>query len=241
MTEADLIKKIQELKQIKPRKDWVILTKSQILGQEPKMGWASILEVFPRFLFQPKPAFATLIILGALVGTFGLAQNSLPGDFMYSLKRVAEKGQAVFVSEIEKPKAQLELVNKRLEELTKIAETNRVKNIAPALEEYQASASQAAKEITKAKQPDVKEIVQQTKKLEENKQKIEALGIVVGETEELDNAVVQLAEREIKDLENRILTEKQEELLTEAKQDFETGNFASALEKILLLSYPQEK
>ena len=35
MTEKELIFKIRELRQIKPREDWVSLTKSQILGQEP--------------------------------------------------------------------------------------------------------------------------------------------------------------------------------------------------------------
>ena len=35
MTDKQLIGKLRKLRQIKPRKDWVILTKSQILGQEP--------------------------------------------------------------------------------------------------------------------------------------------------------------------------------------------------------------
>ncbi|TSC53743.1 MAG: hypothetical protein LiPW31_313 [Microgenomates group bacterium LiPW_31] len=34
MNEKELISKIQELRQIKPRKDWVVLTKTQILGEQ---------------------------------------------------------------------------------------------------------------------------------------------------------------------------------------------------------------
>jgi len=238
MQEADLVKKIQELKKIKPRKDWVVLTKSQILGKEPtyRDRVSAVLEVFPRIIFQYKPAFATLIIVGVLVGAFGFAQNSLPGNFLYSLKKITEKSQAVFVSETERSNFQLGLVNKRLEELNKIAETNQVENLAPALNEFQANISQAAKEIIKSKEINVKEIVQQTEKLKENKQKIEALGVVIGESEELDNALSQLVGREIKDLKNRTLTEDQEKLLAEAKEDFEAGNFNEALEKIWLLS-----
>jgi len=248
MTEKELIQKIQELRDIRPRQDWVVLTKKQILGSEPsyREKFSAILEVFPlsaealakagRLLFQPKLAFATLIILGVLISSFSFAQNSLPGDFFYPLKKMTEKTQAIFASQEQKPKLQLELVNKRLEELNKIAETNQVKNLTPALNELQANISQAAKEIIKTKKLDVKEIVQQTKKLEETKQKVEALGVVIGGTEELDNALAQLVEQEIKDLGTRTLTENQEKLLTEAKENFEANNFSEALEKIWLLS-----
>ena len=34
MEEKELIAKIRELRQIRPNKDWVVLAKSQILGQE---------------------------------------------------------------------------------------------------------------------------------------------------------------------------------------------------------------
>ena len=86
---------------------------------------------------------------------------------------------------------------------------------------------------------DVEKIVVGTQKLEENKQKVESLGVVVGETKELDNAISQLVKREIKDLESRTLTEKQQKLLEGAKEDYERGNYSLALEKILFLSYLQ--
>lgn len=225
MIEKELIGKIRELRQIRPRKDWVVLTKGQILG-EPKISF------FPFF----KPVLATVTALGILFGVFSLAQNSLPGDFLYSIKKITEKGQAVFVSEEEKPVFQLKLANDRLEDLTKA----QAKNLAPTLSEFQASVFQAAKEIVEAEKPNIKEIVQQTKKLEENKQKVEALGVVLGETEKLDNALAQLVEREIEELASQTLNENQEELLEEAKESFEVGDYNQALEKILILSYPQE-
>lgn len=225
-TEKQLIGKIRELRQIRPRKDWVVLTKSQILGEEPKILF------FPFF----KPVLATVTAFGILFGIFSLAQNSLPGDFLYSIKKITEKSQAVFVSEEEKPVFQLKLANDRLEELTKAP----ARNLAPTLSEFQASVFQAAKEIVEAEKPNIKEIVQQTKKLEENKQKVETLGIVVGETEALDTALAQLVESQIKDLEEGTLTEGQQELLEGAKESFEAGDYNQALEKILILSYPQE-
>jgi len=230
MREKELIAKIRELRQIKPNKDWVILTKSQILGQEPKMDLS---------LFFRRSVWASLTLFIILFLVFIIAQNSLPGDLLYPIKKITERSQAVFVSEDEMPKVQLELANKRLEELTKIAETNQVKKLAPAINEFQASISEAAKKIATAKKPDLKEITKETKKIEEGKQKVEALGIVIGETEELDNTLASIVEREIKELEGRSLTEAQEEILAQAKENFEAGNYSQAMEKILILSYPQ--
>lgn len=243
MTEADLIKKVQSLKQIKPRKDWVVLTKQELFIDEipsriSYRGRASgILEILPRlFLNNLKPALATFVFIGIImIAAFSLAQNSLPGDPLYSLKRVTEKARAALVLEAEKPKAQLQLANKRLEELTTIAETNQPQKLAPAINEVQQSFVLAAKGI-KEPQKLTKEIVQETKKLQENKEKIEALGVVIGEVEELDNAMSQLVEREIKNLEERILSEEKALLLEEAKEDFEAGDFSAALEKVWLIS-----
>jgi len=223
MTEKELIGKIRELRQIQPKKDWVILTKSQILGD---------VEVSPKpFLFF-RPAYAGLIGLIVIFGLFALVQNSLPGDFLYPIRKITEESQAFFLSEEERPAFQLKLANERLEDLTKVP----AKNLSPALNEFQTQISQAAKKIAKTKNPDVKEIIEETKKFQENREKIEALGIVVGETEELKNALAKLVEREIRDLENRTLTEEQKEILFLAKENFEAGNYSQALEKLLILS-----
>jgi len=234
MNEKELIGRIQELRQIKPRKDWVVLTKKEILGEESyRERFSDILEIFPRILFQYKPAFASLILIFVLISTFVFTQKSLPGDFLYSLKRITERGQAIFVSKEEEPKMQLELANRRLEELTKIAEENQVKKLAPAIEEYQASLSQAAKKIAQIKETkEVRKIVPEYAKLEKNIENLKVYGVEVGEAEELNNALAQFVESRIKDLENLTLTEVQQNLLEEAKKDFEIEDYSSALIKI---------
>ena len=234
MTEKELIGKIRELRQIQPRKDWVSLTKIQILGN---------VEVRPQPFYFPyfKPAFAGLISVLVLFGVFSFAQNSLPGDILYSLKKLTEKSQAVFVSKEELPKYNLEIANKRLDELTEIAQTNQVKKLASAISEFQVNMSEAAKSLAKVKGGvDVEKIVAQTKKLEENKQKIEEVLATKIETEKFDDALSQLVEREIKELESQTLTEEQKLLFEEAKSDFEAGNYSQALEKILILSYQSQ-
>lgn len=234
MVEADLIKKIQLLKDIKPSKDWVSLTKKGIF-EEKGMSFGkhfTIVDILPRINFWrvlvPAFSFCFPFILLAV------SQSALPGDTLYPVKKFTENAQTVFVSQSEKANAQLGIVNKRLEELDKIASANQVEKIAPAMAEYQASISEAVRNLTKTKNTDVKEIVQQTKKIEEAQQKAEALGVKIDETtNELNSALFSLADREIKDLENRTLSESQQKLLTEAKENFESGNYSQALEKIL--------
>jgi len=241
MTEAELIKKIQILNQIEPRKDWVDFTKKRILGVKEEKRWDVIFSVFPRLFPALKPAFAIMGIALIFVVTSGFAQNALPGDFLYSFKKLTEKSHAIFLSENEKPKAQLELTNKRLEELAKIAQTNQTQKLAPAINEFQASTVEAAKNLAKVAKSEknskiVKEVVIQTQKLEEQKKNIEALGIVVGESEELNSALKELVEREIKDTENKSLSEEQEKVLESAKSDFESEKYSEALTKIITLS-----
>jgi ribosomal protein S17E len=163
----------------------------------------------------------------------------LPGDLLYPIKKITEKSQAVFLPEEEKPKLNLELANKRLEELSEIAQKNEVKKLAPAISEFQANVSEAAKSLTKLK--NVEEIVAQTKKLEENKKKVEEVLATKIETKELDNALAQIVESQIKDLEGRTLTEEQMKILAEAKEDYEAGNYSDALTKILILSQNEVK
>lgn len=239
MNDKQLINQIQLLKQIKPRQDWVVSVKTQILQDEVQSS-VSVTQVFSRMFLQLRPAFVSLVVLVAIIGTFGFVQNSLPGDLLYPVKKVAEQGQAKFlVSEQDIVHYKLEMANKRLEELTKIAQVNQVKKLAPAIAEFQANVAEAADNLIKAKDLNIKEIVADTQKLEENKAKIEALGIVIGETQEFDNAMKQVVEGQIEILENQTLTENQEQVLVLVKQDFEAGNYSQSLEKILFLSYSE--
>jgi len=247
MNEKNLIKKIQTLKQIEPDKDWVALTRRQIIGFEDiqiRPSFADrVLEVFqvlPGFSY--KLALATLAVIVALGGTIGFSQAALPGDLLYPVRKLVDKTGYLLVSKNNQPKLGLEIANKRLDELTMIAQNNQGRNLAPAINEFRQSMVEAADKlkIVDGSPKITKEIVDQTEKLRENKEKVEAMGVVVGETKELNQVLSQLVEREIKDLENRSLTEEQIGFLAQVKQDFQDGNYEKALEGILILSYSQE-
>jgi hypothetical protein len=233
MTEKEVIEKIKVLKQIKPEKNWVFLTKEKILGKEP---------LFFPFL---KPAFATLSVakrtLSVSAGLlfililFGLSFTSLPGQPFYLIKKLAEKGETVFAPEEEKPKLELELANKKLEELSKIAQKNDTKKLAPAIDEAKESVAKASKNLVKSKKVN-KEIVQKALELESKKQEVEkVLGTKITESEN-ENPTMFVAKYLIESLENKSLNENQKEVLEKAKEFFENQDFAKVLELLLPIS-----
>lgn len=224
MTEKDLlITKIQELRQIKPSQTWVSSTKSQILGKDE-----------PKFSFSPyfKPAFAGLAAVFIIVGMFSFGQSSLPGDILYPLKKTVEKGRSFFVSSDEKPTFQLELANARLEDLIKAP----VKNLAPTISEFEANIFEASKnlvkfDVTTSTPAVIQQLAQETKKLDDNKQKVESLGVVIGDEgiQGLDNTLKKVVAILIKDLETRSLTEEKEQILKEMKAFSENEKYSEAL------------
>jgi len=225
MNNSQLINTIKELKSVKPRKEWVIMTKDKILTEKVRA------ELFPFF----KPVYAGLFCLLFVIGLFDFSQEALPGESLYYLKKVSERGEVLLASIEEKPRVRLELANRRLEELNQIAEKNQVRKLASAIGEFQANVSEVAKDLSRMKEID-QEFVDQTKKLEQNKQKVEETLATKIETEELDGALASVVEREISDLEERSLTEEEKGLLEEAKQDFEGEDYSEALMKIWELS-----
>ncbi len=234
LTDQELISKIRGLRQITPTNSWVSFNKSRILGEEPAYRGRTSVSFFPYF----KPVFATAIAVFVVFGTFGygLVKNSIPGDLLYAIRKIAHTYEAVFVPKNEQTVFQLKLANDRLEDLAKAP----AKNLAPIISEFQANISKATEDLTKTQNFNVQQIVSETKKIKENKEKIESLGVVVGDTNELDSALLQLIERELKDLEVRTLTDAQKEVFVKAVEDFKAGNYPEAYLEIWLISNQQQ-
>ncbi|MBI2042642.1 MAG: hypothetical protein HYT21_02790 [Candidatus Nealsonbacteria bacterium] len=242
MTDNELIHNLKCLKEIKPRKDWVVLTKSRILAQEQTREAEEMASVFS--VFRYKLAFAPILSVVLVIGLFGFAQGTMPGDFFFSIKKATETVQVGFSSEMEKPKVQLQLANKRLAELSQIAESNQVGKLEPAIKEFQASLVQATQNlndmdanVTSSDAIVLRELVEETLKLAENKERVErVLGAEVGDTQDLKNALSVLEKQTagylIEDLSSRTLTEEKQELLKQAMQDYDAGLYQEALYKL---------
>ena len=214
MNDKQLIAQLQELKQIKPRQDWVISLKKEIVGEQPKFSSPAfakasvggqiltIFEVLPKLLFQRKLAYAFAFCLVALIGMFGFAQNTVPGDLLFPVKRIAEMSQTVLMAQKDQPTYNSEIANKRLEELVQVVKTKKVKNIGPAVKEFQAS-----------------------------------LAVLSGDEEAKElNKLDSLVQAEIEALEKSTLTEDQQDVLVEIKEACDRASYSEALEKILTIT-----
>lgn len=232
MTEKNLIRQLKELKEIGPRKDWVLLTKRQILPEEESVRH-SVSNAFA--IFHWKLAFAPVISVFIIIGLFGFANVTVPGDFLFPVRKAAETVQVGLSTASEKSGVHLRLANKRLEELSNIVEANKVRSLAPTIKEFQDNITGAVNGLSFMDSSTIQELVAETQKMEENKQKIQSiLGVQIGgETETLEKQLIAYL---IADLEQRALLEEDQKLLTEAKEAFGSGDYTLALEKLLLLS-----
>ena len=235
ITEKELIRQLKALRDIKPSEDWVSFTRRNIIGESS-----------PKTYFYFKPAF-TLSLLGILIissFSFAVAQNSLPGDRLYSLKRVTERVRLALAPSNEKPRIQLELTTKRLNELKQIAKENKIEKLNSAIAEVNQTIPETAKTIQKIVKEkknieNVKEIVKKVDEIEKTKKEVQALGIVV-KGDELEKTSQELrkelVESELKDLEDRSLTENQKNLLEKAKEYYQKEDYSEALETIFYLT-----
>ncbi len=225
MTEKELIGNLRQLRQIKPSKDWASFNKRALLGEEAK----------PFFFPYWKPAFAGVLTIFIMFGAYGLVKNSMPGDTLYTLKKIAKTAQqAIFVSEEEKPAFQLKLANDRLEDLAKAS----AKNLAPTINEFQANISEAVENLGRmdgatTSPMAIINLIEESQKLSENTEKARALGVVISE-EETTNLDKVITEYLIDYLDGRTLTEEKENVLKEMKQLVEDGKYREALETYLL-------
>ncbi|MCX6764872.1 MAG: DUF5667 domain-containing protein [Candidatus Nealsonbacteria bacterium] len=261
-SDIQLIKKITELKAIKPRNEWVILMKKNILAGEPnaqlikkivglkaikpREEWVvltkkNVLGWEPKFglSFIFKPAFASLVVICMLGGIGVFAKSSLPGDLLYPVKRVGEKVVVSLMPEKSRSNIQLTIANDKLENIVKAVETNQPKKIIPIVKEYQANVSEAAqnlKKVAKADIKDIKEIVQTNQTLEENKKKIEEVyGVLLGDNKDLNEEI----DREMNDLvetfNNATFSQSQQAILDQLKEDLKNKNYPEVFDKIELL------
>ncbi|MCK4520273.1 hypothetical protein KAT95_00155 [Candidatus Parcubacteria bacterium] len=243
MTEKELIKKLKKLQEIKPSQDWVVLTKNQILSdnKDNKVKESFISQFISVFNVRPylKPAFATALCFCLLFTVFSFAENALPGDLLYSVKKIGEKTKLSLTSEEGRTNAQLDLTQRKLNELTIIAEENRGKNLASAVQEVEKAMKEVAETLKNTLV--TAEVREKIEAIEVQKEKVEEILAVKIDSEELDESMndyyKSLVEQEIKSLEGKTLNVEQETLLNEAEELLGQGDFQQALEKILLLSY----
>jgi len=239
MTEKELIKQLKTLKEIKPRKEWALLLKSEILNAKyaeqkiavkPATKAWSILELFPLFNYQKKLVYAFATLCFFVVGIFGFAQYTMPGDLLFPVKKITEQTQTP-----------LQVAYNRSEDLVQIIKENKTQNLDSAILEFKTSVTDAAKTITQnlVKNNDkesIKVVMAEVKKIQDNQEQMKTLGVNIGDTKELDDVLALIVQEQIDSLNESTLTEKQEEALKGITELYEQEKYSDALEQILLIS-----
>ena len=221
MQEKDLIRQLKAMREIKPREEWVSLTKSQILGQEAYEKRASF--SFPAFNWKLAfaPAMAILLVAGFLF--FSLA---LP------------KEQTITVAEEQEELEEIIIIAKS-QDTEKIADMiKKTDNLVLALNEL-TETIKATPELAEMMVEDIEKMEKQTAKLgqtiaqwgkyTEQPEKAEELEEIV---DRVELGLKRNVEALIMYFEDQILTEEQAELLAEAKEHYEAGELDKALEKL---------
>jgi hypothetical protein len=240
ITEKQLISQLQILKEIKPRKEWASLLKSQLLAEpeKNKLGnweigklienWKLIIEnPFSRKLAY---SFATLVFVA--IGLVGFAEYTVPGDLLFPMKKISELSQASLMGQTGLQQ-NVATLNNRINDLAQVAKAGRKDNIPLAISEISANAKDLAQSIKDNP-------VQDTKTLTEIANSLRTLADVPGtdlsdnpDVKDLYQAVVQ---NQIADLQKTTLTDEQKITLAESQELYDQGEYAKALEEILLIN-----
>ncbi len=230
MEEFTLIKKLESLKASKPDANWADLTKSRILSQNFEKQTFSFFD----YLKQPKlvPAFASFLVVFA-VTPFIFAQNSLPGEKLYTFKKIGETVKYAFQSD--KSVAQLEQVQVKLGELDRITEQseNQGYKLAAGIKETKQALNKATKDLAKVPESQKAELVGQiVNQITAIEKKTNA---AIMDTDKEYQALYKFfVENEIKEIELRqeSLSEEQLEIFNKVKELFLEEKYSEALEMI---------
>lgn len=236
ISQKQLIESLSQLKEIKPRKEWAVLLKSQILAEqkiEPiraeSVSFADVIS----FIFAPrKLAYSLATVLFLIIGVFGFASYTVPGDLLFPMKKIAEQSQAALTGQTVL-KQDVATFNSRIKDLAQVAKDGRKDNIPSVISEINANASQLAKNLkdNPAQDPNT---------LKEIATSLKTLANVPGtdlsanpDVKDLYQAVVQ---GQIADLQETTLTDEQKDTLAQIEDLYNQGKYADALEKILLIN-----
>lgn len=218
MNDKALIKKIKLLKEIKPERKWVVLTKSQILGKEQRVELNPL--SFLSFLFKPTYAIsaATMLLIIGLVGFFVIQDRS-----------------SVQVAETPEPSQEMILALTGLrEEINKATELLKITD-----------QPQKILEVRNVVVPTIKvarNIISELEKAELEKN-IVTNNELFAVRNSLDNLQdiqtsreAEIARNLIQDLRTRNLNQAQQEILDRAELAYTEGNYHQALIDAMLVA-----
>lgn len=245
ITQKKLIEQLQTLKGIKPRQEWAVLLKSQILSQSSieteqiklnvpakQAKTVGIMDVLSAVFFQKRLAYAFALVLFLVFGIFGFANHTVPGDLLFPVKKIAEQSQAALTGQTGL-KQDVATLSSRINDLVQVAREGRKDNIPSAISEVSANAYELVKNLKQNPTTDqvtIREIATSLKTL------ADIPGTDLSANPDVKDLYKTLVESQIVDLEKTTLTTDQQSILDGVKDLYESGNYADALEEILTIN-----
>jgi len=260
ISQEHLIEQIRELKEIKPRKEWAVLLKSEILNLKLETSpnfqilnskrvskfarppsTSSIGEVgrgfrasdfFFGFLTQKRLAYSFATLLFVIVGLIGFAQYTMPGDLLFPIRKISEQSEAALTGQTSLKQTATTL-NNRINDLARAAKQGKKSNIPSAISEINENAMALAETLkdNPAKDPKtLKEIAVSLKVL------ADVPGTDLSANPDVQGLYQTIVESQIADLEKATLTQEQTDGLEKIKELYEEGRYVEALEEILIIS-----
>lgn len=229
MEEKDLISKIQLLKQVKPRKEWVFSVKNEILSSDlnnkvinsPEYGW-TFSSIF-NSVFQRKFSYAFALLLIVFISFGAIEMMGLPG----SVENNSSHTSAV-LSERD-VKSKMDLLEKKSQALAQISSKNSAENdVEPRVQELNGIVNNIAESIQG--NPNLAKTVAGS--INDSKTYLDVISSDnLKETSGLLYKTI--VEEMITYLDTVTLTETQQKELTSIKTFYAQGNYNVALENIL--------
>ena len=236
ITEKQLIESLSQLKEIKPRKEWAVLLKSQILTEEKTTPVVAksvgMMDAFYSLFVQKKFAYSLAAFAFVVVGMIGFAQYTVPGDLLFPVKKLSEQSEAALTGQTSL-KQNVVALNSRINDLAQVAKDGRKENIPSAISEISANVKDLAKSLKANPVNDsetIKEIAAGLKTL------ASVPGTDMSENSDVRDLYQAVVQSQIADLDKTTLTDGQKKELVEIKDLSDQGKYTDALEKILLIS-----
>lgn len=201
--EKDLIRKIRGLKDIQPSDEWMNSTREQLVTQINSGKGADFMGIgFFQWIKQPQQfalAFClTLIVLAGPWLALEASKASLPGELLYSVKKISEDVQIKVASEDNKTQLKVEFASRRLDELNKIAEDwQKSEQIGQVASELKNSLTEASVYAGKIAEGEVIAVVKKANKIKEelDEAKEDASSEVQAELTQAGEAVEEINEQ----------------------------------------------
>ena len=206
MTNRKLVKQIQQLRSVKPDREWASFNKEQLLG-DSQIHWLPL----HRQAFLIGSAAVVLLAVG-VVG----------GQFLFEPAPVNMVAYQELATSIKELKANLSIVTAGLQNVSEIES-------ASALEDGE-------KFVEKAKKKTENLVMEEEPKQEVLTALVDVESALEEMREKNEQVQKELIEREIAELEGTVLTEKQIELLEKAREYLLEESYPQALEKIIEIS-----